>query len=363
MFAILSIFTCLALVVHQIPLLSAIYPSEGTSDQKNQIPTEQIAPPLVEKHKIERRAAFDIGSGEIKMQISDVDLTANKIVNVLLTDATPIGLRENIAKSLDGRLSSDMQNKTVDAISELMKKAAPFHPESYRGIATESLRLAKNNDILLERIKNETGLPITLISQEEEGILGFISAISQAEVDLDKAISWDFGGGSSQITTRYQDHYFIYQERLGKVPMKNALLTIQKKDDNQQLSPNPISQAEADQAIQFIQDTIRELPNELRQKLNQPDTTVLAIGINPLWGMPQNTHFTRERVLAELTSRLNLDDEEIKTKDSIQKEYAVYRVSNLILAYGMMKALDITQVRFVGTQGANAMGLLLSPQY
>jgi hypothetical protein len=44
-------------------------------------------------------------------------------------------------------------------------------------------------------------------------------------------------------------------------------------------------------------------------------------------------------------------------------EYAAYRVSNLILAYGMMKALNIDQVQYVGTTGANAIGLLLSPQY
>lgn len=28
-----------------------------------------------------------------------------------------------------------------------------------------------------------------------------------------------------------------------------------------------------------------------------------------------------------------------------------------------MEALDITQVHYVGTQGANAIGALLSPQY
>jgi hypothetical protein len=60
---------------------------------------------------------------------------------------------------------------------------------------------------------------------------------------------------------------------------------------------------------------------------------------------------------------LNLDDEAIASKDSLQKEYTDRRVSNLILAYGVMKALDIDEVYYVGTPGANAIGLLLSPQY
>jgi len=57
----------------------------------------QVWEPIDEKVKVEeivscrspqpiqRRVAFDIGSGQIKMQVSDVDPTANKIVNVLLT--------------------------------------------------------------------------------------------------------------------------------------------------------------------------------------------------------------------------------------------------------------------------------------
>ncbi len=317
-------------------------------------------------HKIVRRAAFDIGSGQIKMQVSDIDLTTNKIINVLLTDTAYVGLRENLVKSLDGRLSSDIQNKTVEAISELMKKATPFHPEAYHAIATEALRLAKNGDTLVERIKNEMGMSVTIVSQEEEGILGFISAMSEAHVDPYRAVSWDFGGGSFQITTKCGDHYSVYLGRLGKTPMKNALLKIQGKDLDPTSSPNPISKLQATQAIQFVKDNIKDIPIELRQKLKQSDVVVLGVGINPLWGMQKSTHYDINRVLQELNCRLNLDDAAIRINDSItadRKEAFPYVVSNLILAYGVMEALDITQVHYVGTQGANAIGALLSPQY
>lgn len=319
-----------------------------------------------QQQKVERRAAFDIGSGQIKMQISDVDLRTNKIVNVLFTDSAYVGLRENLVKSLDGRLSSDIQNKTVEAISELIKKAALFHPEAYHAVATEALRLAKNADTLVERIEKETGTPVTIVSQEEEGILGFISAVSEANVDLDKVVSWDLGGGSFQITTKCGDYYSVYLGSLGKTPMKNALLKIQGKDVDPMFSPNPISKSQANQAIQFVKDNIKDIPIELRQKLNDPNVVVLGVGINPLWGMEQSTHFDNNRVLKELNCRLNLDDTAIRIKDSIpanRKEASTHVVSNLILAYGVMEALDITHVHYVGTQGANAIGALLSPKY
>jgi exopolyphosphatase/guanosine-5'-triphosphate,3'-diphosphate pyrophosphatase len=297
------------------------------------------------------------------VQVSDVDVTVNKIATVLFTDSAKVPLREDLDKSLDKRVSREIQDKLIAAISQLMTKAAAFHPEACHGIATESLRLAKNSDAILARIKNETGLPVTTISQEEEGILGFISAVNEADIDLDKAISWDLGGGSLQITTRSGDSYSVYQGRLGKVPMKNALVRIQGKDSEKTVSPNPISPSEADQAFQFIKDNVKNIPETLREKLNRPDTVVLGIGIHPLWGMPQNEYFDCKRLLEELKSRLNLDDEAVGIKDSILKEYSPYRVSNLILAYGIMEALNINQVRYVGTQGANAMGTLLSPKY
>lgn len=320
----------------------------------------------VQQHKIERRAAFDIGSGQIKMQVSDVDLTANKIVDALFTDIAYVGLRENLVNSLDGRLSSDIQNQTVDAISALIKKAAPFHPEAYHAIATEAFRLAKNGDVLVERIKKETGVPVTIVSQEEEGILGFISAVSEADVDLDRVVSWDFGGGSFQITTKCGDHYSVYQGRLGKIPMKSALLKIQGKDGDQMLSPNPISKSQAMEAIQFVKDTIQDVPIELRQKLNHPDVVVLGIGINPLWGMRQSADFDSSRILKEIDCRLHLDDAAIRAQDAIltdRQDAFTHVVSNLILAYGVMIALEIPQVHYVGLQSANAIGALLSPKY
>lgn len=322
-----------------------------------------ISAESAETRTIARRAAFDIGSAQVKIQVSDVDLTSNRITNVLLTDASTVPLREDLVKSLDGRLSFEIQNKVVDAISQLMKKAALFHPEAYASVATEALRLAKNSQELIERIARETGLAVTIISQEEEGILGFISAVNEADIDPDHAISWDLGGGSFQITAKSGENYTVFQGRLGKIPLKNALLKIQGKDGDQTQSPNPISKWQAMRAIKLIKESLRDIPFELRLKLNHPDVAVLGVGINPIWGLAESMLFDHNRILSELTSRLNQSDDALMIKDSIPPAQAVYRVSNLILAYGVMATLGIKQVHYVGTQGANAVGTLLSPQY
>jgi exopolyphosphatase/guanosine-5'-triphosphate,3'-diphosphate pyrophosphatase len=85
-------------------------------------------------------------------------------------------------KSLDGCFSSEIENQLVEAIKKLKTKSETFHPEAYHAVATESFRLAKNGYALTDRIKQEIGLDITIIPQDEEGILGFISAANDANV-------------------------------------------------------------------------------------------------------------------------------------------------------------------------------------
>jgi exopolyphosphatase/guanosine-5'-triphosphate,3'-diphosphate pyrophosphatase len=312
---------------------------------------------------IQRRAAFDIGSAQIKMQVSDVNLATNTIVNALLIDFAIVPLRESISKSKDGRLTENVQRQVVDAIEALLQKSSEFSPTSFHAVATEGLRLAKNSDDLVKRIKEETDLSVTIISQEEEGILGFASAVHEAGVDPEIAVAWDFGGGSFQLTAKDQDTHTVYKGRLGKVPMKNAVLKIQGKDLEKIVSPNPISRAEADLVIQHIQEILSEVPEKLRQKIKQPDVVVLSVGINPLWGLEESARFDRVRIEKELRTRLDLDDEALIRKDDLQSQVSPYRVSNLLLVHGVMKGLDISHVHYVGTQGANAVGLLLSPQY
>lgn len=314
--------------------------------------------------QVERRAALDIGSGQIKLQVADVDLKTNKIVAVLLNENARIPLREDLLKNTDGRFSLGIQNQLVEAVSNLREKAAPFQPKAYHAIATESLRLGKNSDEIVERLERETGIPVTIISQEEEGILGFISALNEIDADRDRVVCWDFGGGSFQITAQNEDQFDIYQGRIGRVPLAVALLQIQGKEPP--LSPNPISKAEAVQTIGWIQDQIQNVPSEISQKLKHPEVVVLGVGIHPLWGIEDNRRFDRERLLKEIDDRLGMDDAGILAKDSIgpeRKDAVSYVVSNMILAYGVMEALDIQQVHYVGTKGANAVGLLLSPHY
>jgi exopolyphosphatase / guanosine-5'-triphosphate,3'-diphosphate pyrophosphatase len=57
---------------------------------------------------IVRRAAVDVGSGETKLTIADVDTETNRIVKVHHQDCKVVALRKDLATSLDGTLSKEL---------------------------------------------------------------------------------------------------------------------------------------------------------------------------------------------------------------------------------------------------------------
>ena len=317
---------------------------------------------------IVRRAAFDIGSSQIRVQVADVDTVTNRVACTLFSQVVNVELREDIAKSLNGKLSNTIQNKTVQVITELMKEVFTFQPCECTATATETLRIAKNSNELLEHIRRETGLSVEIISQEEEGVLGFITAVHEAKADPDTAVCLDIGGGSFQVTTTSPHGYCTISKKFGEVVVKNMLLRVQGKERHT-FSPNPVSKQEAFQVIDQIKKSIQLIPSSFEEKLSRQDTTTLIIGVHPLWKLePQSATFDIHRISRELESRLNLDDKAIQTTDvlanaCLEKWPAfAWVVTDLILAYSVMKRFGMHHAQFVETAG-NTTGLLLSPKY
>lgn len=211
-------------------------------------------------------------------------------------------------------------------------------------------------------------MPIDIVTQEEEGILGFITSVSRANADPNTTVSWDIGAGSFQIAAKEGEQYYVHEGKMGSVPVKTALLDTQGKAYESALSPNPVTPHQAEMVIQKIREDVSKVPDELRQKIHHPNTVVLATGIHPLWWVHRVNHYDKETVHKILQERLYLDDDAIDAKDSIiarggKKWQLASIVSNLILTYGVMEGLGIHQVNYDGTVAGNATGLLLSPQY
>lgn len=317
---------------------------------------------------VERRAAFDIGSGNIKMLIADVDTDTNQLLDYIYADSYKVLFSASLASNPDGIFSEQVIDQAKKAFAVLLQRAEIYHPQSYVGIATEAFRTAKNGQQVAETLSCHFSFPIRIIPQSEEGELGFESAVAHSKGDPENAVVWDIGSGSFQISWKELNKIHSYTGRLGKVPTKNLILSIQGKPITETSSPNPISQAEAEQAQLMLIQKFPVIPETLQKKLSHPNTLVYGIGAIHHPNVATSTGlsiYTPETIQKLLQERFGLTD-----KNFGDFLVAQYWVSDLVFVNSLMSYLGINQVLDVQSfdpagipVSGNTVGILIRPSY
>jgi hypothetical protein len=233
---------------------------------------------------IQRRGAFDIGSGATKLQISDVT-ASGKIVQTWFGEERPCSFGADCLKSKDGLLSTTIQEKGIQTITDLKLIGDEYGVEKYAVIATEVFRKASNGHEFLSKIRS-MGLPVTVVSQELEAELGYATALAST-INCDRCIAWDSGGGSFQISTVVNNSSGdsssdLLSDDIGKLSMymgtigssvATATLVKLQSGGADRISPNPVSIEEVHLLIETLKNKMEDVPTWL---LNASE--VISIG-------------------------------------------------------------------------------------
>lgn len=147
-----------------------------------------------------RHAVIDFGSNTIRLCVYQVDDTiegpiTKKNISTLLNYKVMAGLSSYVE---DGKLSEKGIKKASRTIREQSERAAYFDCGRIEVFATAVLRNCKNNADAKRAIEEACGLPITILSNEEEAHLGLVGA--QLDGPIDDATLVDIGGGSTELT-------------------------------------------------------------------------------------------------------------------------------------------------------------------
>lgn len=303
------------------------------------------------------RAAFDIGSGATKMKVAEVDKCQQKIIKILMDDQAKVDYKEDLQKSSDESLSSNIQKEGITAINNLKKKAQKLGAKEFFAVTTSAVRTATNGVSFIKRLVKETGIDIHIISQIEEAKLGFIAATAISPKPIQNTVVWDIGGGSMQITSRPDKKFHIYEGKIASVSFKNHLVKdIQKKEAK---TPNPISQKDFLEATHDARVVAKfAVASELKQELKKKGNIVIGIGgvhAYSLGGQMQvkDKGFYTPKMLDE-TIKKNLG----KKDDEIKSDFASTEISNLILVKAFMDELEIEKIMIGKINLAD--GLLIS---
>ena len=139
-------------------------------------------------------AALDLGTNNCRLLIAR---PSGENFTVIDAFSRVVRLGEGLAAS--GRLSDEAMERTLAALHVCADKLRRRHVHLARSVATEACRRAANGPKFIERVKEETGIVLDIISAQEEARLAVLGCHVLLEDGTGPAIIFDIGGGSTEL--------------------------------------------------------------------------------------------------------------------------------------------------------------------
>ncbi len=139
-------------------------------------------------------AALDLGTNNCRLLIARPAGSGFRVVDAF---SRIIRLGEGLAAS--GTLSAEAMARALEALKVCAAKIAARNVSAGRYVATEACRQATNCDAFLDRVREEVGLDIEVISTTEEARLVVAGCAPLLNPRIPYALVFDIGGGSTEI--------------------------------------------------------------------------------------------------------------------------------------------------------------------
>jgi exopolyphosphatase/guanosine-5'-triphosphate,3'-diphosphate pyrophosphatase len=141
-------------------------------------------------------SAIDMGSNAIRMVVGRLNRTQDE-VEVINNIRIPVRLGQDVFSV--GQIGEPTMQAAVDTFSRFQKTADEFDVKQIRAVATSAMREAENGEILVDRIVQQTGIHVEVISGEEEARLVHLAVGKAIDLQHKKAMLIDIGGGSIEV--------------------------------------------------------------------------------------------------------------------------------------------------------------------
>lgn len=145
-------------------------------------------------------AAIDIGSNAARLLINDVisDATGKPAFIKLSLVRVPLRLGFDVFEQ--GEISDHKTEHLIKTIRSYKLLTEVYEVEHLITAATSAMRDAKNAPLVLDRVKNETGIDLKVISGEEEALYIYENHVADTMNSQESWLYIDVGGGSTELT-------------------------------------------------------------------------------------------------------------------------------------------------------------------
>ena len=139
-------------------------------------------------------AALDLGTNNCRLLIARPTSHGFTVVDGF---SRIVRLGEGVSEA--GTLSETAIERTVDALRVCARKMERRRVSEARCVATQAARAARNSDVFVARVREETGIDIEVISSREEAELTLTGCLPLLDPGHRHALLFDVGGGSAEF--------------------------------------------------------------------------------------------------------------------------------------------------------------------
>jgi exopolyphosphatase/guanosine-5'-triphosphate,3'-diphosphate pyrophosphatase len=157
-----------------------------------------------------RLAAIDIGSNAARLLISDVILNDTGRTEFQKLNLVRVPLRLGFDVFENGMISSAKEEMIVKTIKSYKYLIDVYEVKHIKACATSAMRDAINSTAIIDRVKQETGIEIEVITGDAEASYIYENHIAE---NLNKDHSYlyiDVGGGSTELTF-FADNKLVFK--------------------------------------------------------------------------------------------------------------------------------------------------------
>ncbi|MGF1567612.1 MAG: HD domain-containing protein [Nodosilinea sp.] len=199
-------------------------------------------------------AAIDVGTNSIHMVVVKIqpDLPAFSIIDAEKETVRLGNFDENTRE-----LTEAAMQRAIDALRRCCAIAASFEAEDVIAVATSAVREATNGQAFIERVYQEVGLAVNLISGTEEARRIYLGVLSGMEFHSQPHAIIDIGGGSTElILGTGEPHRYLSSTKVGAVRLTAQFIT-----------SNPVSELEFTALRAYVRGMLEPPTQQLREGL------------------------------------------------------------------------------------------------
>jgi exopolyphosphatase / guanosine-5'-triphosphate,3'-diphosphate pyrophosphatase len=175
---------------------------------------------LKEKQNI---AAIDIGTNSIHMVIVEIEPSLPSFF-IISKEKDTVRLGDRDPQT--GNLTQEAMDRSLAALKRCQDLANSYHVSQIIAVATSATREASNGLSFLQRIKDELGIAVNLISGQEEARRIYLGVFSVMDFSDRPQVIIDIGGGSTElILADNKEPRSLSSTKIGAVRLNNEFIT------------------------------------------------------------------------------------------------------------------------------------------